>query len=117
MPFFVDPCEDKVGHCNDLCGLDTKDAKVFVSQKCRKTCGICKKNIGISQSQATDCKQSSWGEWLECSKSCGKGVQKRTRSIVTPAKNGGKACTDPNNEEKVCNIEACPGKNQKYTYS
>ena len=64
-----------------------------------------------------NCAWSNWGKFSECSKSCGKGVQKRTRSIVTPAKNGGKACTDPNNEEKVCNIEACPGKNQKYTYS
>ena len=91
-----------------------------MSQKCRKTCGICKggkKKIGSLKSQATDCKQSSWGEWSKCSKSCGKGVQERTRTIVTPAKNGGKACSVPNKEGKACNTEACPGKNQKFKHT
>ena len=91
-----------------------------MSQKCRKTCGICKggkKKIGSLKSQATDCKQSSWGEWSKCSKSCGEGVQERTRTIVTPAKNGGKACSVPNKEGKACNTEACPGKNQKFKHT
>merc|ERR1719510_1176368 len=75
--------------------------KEFVTVSCRKTCGICKV-VPI------DCKHSSWGEWSKCSKSCGKGVQERTRTIVTPAKNGGKACSVPNKEGKACNTEACP---------
>ena len=117
MQPFVEPCEDK-GHCDaSWCGEALH--KSHVSQNCRKTCGICKggkEEIKSSELQATDCKQSSWGEWSKCSKSCGKGVQERTRTIVTPAKNGGKACSGPNKEEKACNIEACPGKNQTFKY-
>ena len=115
MQFFVVSCEDKSGLCTKFfCGLKDQKSKDFVTNNCRKTCGICK-NIGSSKSQATDCKQSSWGEWSKCSKSCGKGVQERTRTIVTPAKNSGKACSDPK-EKKACNIEACPGKNQTFKY-
>ena len=119
MQFFVVPCEDKVGHCTkSFCGKDfAKDD--FVTNNCRKTCGICKggkKDFKSSELQATDCKQSSWGEWSKCSKSCGKGVQERTRTIVTPAKNGGKACSGPNKGKKACNNEACPGKNQTFKY-
>ena len=121
MQFFVVPCEDKFGHCTKFyCGLKDQKSKDFVTNNCRKTCGICKgskKKIGSSKSHTTDCKQSSWGEWSKCSKSCGKGVQERTRTIVTPAKNGGKACSGANKEKKACNIEACPGKNQKYIYA
>ena len=102
-----------------MCAQKEKETKEHVTKNCRKTCGICKggkEEIKSSELQATDCKQSSWGEWSKCSKSCGKGVQERTRTIVTPAKNGGKACSGPNKEEKACNIEACPGKNQTFKY-
>ena len=101
-------CKDKIGgECSVMKGAC--GSVEFVKINCQKTCGICKE-------APTDCKQSSWGEWSKCSKSCGKGVQERTRTIVTPAKNGGKACSGPNKEEKACNIEACPGKNQTFKY-
>ena len=109
MHFFVELCEDKEKFCNaKLCSFGTKTTKAFVSENCRKTCGICK-NIGSSKSQATDCKQSSWGEWSKCSKSCGKGVQERTRTIVTKAQNGGKACVGNNKHSRLCNKRGCPG--------
>ena len=119
--FFVETCEDK-GHCKaEWCGRKDKETKEYVTKNCRKTCGICKggkEEIKSSELQATDCKQSSWGEWSKCSKPCGGGVQERTRTIVTPASNGGKACSGPNKDkEKACSIEACPGKNQKFQHS
>ena len=100
-------CKDKSEHCASMkwgCALGF--IKAFVTENCRKTCGICKGG-------PTDCKKSSWGEWSKCSKSCGKGVQERTRTIVTAAQNGGKACVGVNKENKGCNIRSCPGKNQK----
>lgn len=39
----------------------------------------------------TDCVQSEWADWTECSPFCA-GEQTRTRSIVTPAINGGQPC-------------------------
>jgi len=40
----------------------------------------------------TDCKVSEWSGWSKCSAVCDSGVQERTRSALTEAKNGGDAC-------------------------
>ena len=82
------------------CGLGFM--KEIVTVSCRKTCGICK-------GAPTDCKHSSWGEWSKCSKSCGNGLQERTRTIVTEAQNGGKACVGNNKDSRLCNNRGCPG--------
>ena len=71
----------------------------LVKVNCQKTCGLCK----------VDCKHSSWGEWSKCSKSCGNGLQERTRTIVTEAQNGGKACVGNNKDSRLCNNRGCPG--------
>ena len=56
---------------------------------------------------------SSWGGWSKCSKSCGNGLQERTRTIVTAAKNGGNACNDANKDTRLCNNGGCPGTKSK----
>merc|ERR1719382_214099 len=53
-----------------------------------------------------DCVESEWSGWSKCSKDCEGGVQVRTRSILTKAKNGGKAC-DTVQEEQSCNTGSC----------
>jgi hypothetical protein len=53
-----------------------------------------------------DCVESEWSGWSKCSKDCEGGVQVRTRSILTKAKNGGKAC-DTVQEEQPCNTGSC----------
>jgi hypothetical protein len=53
-----------------------------------------------------DCVESEWSGWSKCSKECESGVQVRTRSILTKAKNGGKAC-DTVQEEQPCNTGSC----------
>jgi hypothetical protein len=53
-----------------------------------------------------DCVESEWSGWSKCSKDCESGVQVRTRSILTKAKNGGKAC-DTVQEEQPCNTGSC----------
>ena len=81
-----------------------------MTKNCRKTCGICKggkEEIKSSELQATDCKQSSWGEWSKCSKSCGEGSQKRQRTVAKTEKHGGKACVGSNTERKPCNTQKC----------
>ena len=39
-----------------------------------------------------NCKVGSWENWSPCSKTCGIGESKRTRTIVRKAKRGGKDC-------------------------
>ena len=60
-----------------------------------------------TQACATDCKMSEWTPWTECTKPCGGGKQQRTRSVETPAANGGAECPSAM-EEQACNTQACP---------
>ena len=53
-----------------------------------------------------DCVVSSWGAWSACSASCGGGTQSQTRTIVTPAANGGAACPALS-QSQACNTQAC----------
>merc|ERR1719210_565652 len=53
-----------------------------------------------------DCVESEWSGWSKCTKECEGGVTVRTRSILTKAKNGGKAC-DTVQEEEPCNTGSC----------
>jgi len=61
-----------------------------------------------------------WQSWSDCSKSCGKGIQTRTRSAQCPpeAKDG----CDPEESSKPCNIKPCSfykrksGQNTKTVY-
>jgi hypothetical protein len=55
---------------------------------------------------AVNCEQSAWSEWSVCDKTCGGGTQKRTRTTITPAANGGVEC-GPLEETQACNMEAC----------
>ena len=59
------------------------------------------------QGCAVDCVMSSYGSWGTCSKTCGGGFQSRTRTIVTPGKNGGASCPCTT-ETQQCNTQACP---------
>ena len=56
---------------------------------------------------------SSWGEFSECSLSCGGGSQIRKRACDNPKPYyGGKDCTHlgPANETRSCNTFYCPSK-------
>ncbi|XP_074649157.1 A disintegrin and metalloproteinase with thrombospondin motifs 3-like [Tubulanus polymorphus] len=52
---------------------------------------------------------SSWSDWNRCSRSCGRGVQYRTRTCnkPTPA-NGGNDCKGFKGQFKLCNKHDCP---------
>ena len=54
---------------------------------------------------------SGYGSWGSCSKSCGGGIQSRSRSCTKPSPaNGGKDCSGSDTETQICNRDACPGK-------
>ena len=54
---------------------------------------------------------SSWGDWGQCSATCGAGVQERTRTCTNPPpSNGGAQCLGTNKETQDCNNGPCPGR-------
>jgi len=59
-------------------------------------------------SPRVNCQWASWNSWQSCSKSCGGGTQKRTRSKLVVAQNGGNECNGSNNETRSCNTNNCP---------
>jgi hypothetical protein len=97
-------CEDKNARCagfKSFCGILQKE----MLQNCKKTCGRC---IGSHNSHATEGNLCSWSKWSSCSKACGNGLQKRTRTIVISAKNGGKQCDGRSKGTRLCN-NGCKG--------
>ena len=49
-----------------------------------------------------------WGEYSECSKTCGGGSQYRTRDVSCTAKNGGQKCPEERKQTRSCNTQGCP---------
>ena len=56
-----------------------------------------------------DCKWGPFGDWSLCSNTCGDGKIFRTRSVETPALNGGKECLGEQMETETCNVQTCLG--------
>ena len=53
----------------------------------------------------------AWRPWSTCTKTCGGGVKRRTRTCSNPApKSGGRACTGSSAESQACNTSPCKGK-------
>ncbi|XP_063969711.1 spondin-1-like isoform X1 [Lytechinus pictus] len=61
--------------------------------------------------KVVDCMMSAWGEWSECSKSCGKGKMLRQRMIKQRPRNGGQEC-GPTRERQSCNVARCVSKSR-----
>ena len=52
---------------------------------------------------------SGYGDWSECSATCGGGTQTRTKTCTNPAPaNGGADCVGDAEETRECNVEECP---------
>lgn len=61
-----------------------------------------------------DCIVSEFSPWSECSKTCGSGLQHRTRHVVAPPRFGGSGC--PNlTEFQVCQSGPCEAEESLYS--
>lgn len=80
----------------------------FESEMCalKKIRGELYKLKGDAAPFFQDCEVSEW-EAMECSHSCGGGVQMLQRNIISPAARGGTACP-PLRQARACNEQACP---------
>ncbi|CAJ1402607.1 unnamed protein product [Effrenium voratum] len=54
-----------------------------------------------------DCSMMDWAKWSDCSASCGDGSQVRSRKMDSLAVMGGKPCTGPLQEVKICKTHDC----------
>jgi hypothetical protein len=62
---------------------------------------------GEIDEQQTDCKVSSWSDFTECTKECGGGTQRRSRTVTTHPDDGGATCPKLT-EKRRCNTVGCP---------
>lgn len=69
----------------------------------------CERTFHLQVTQRVD---GAWTEWSDsgtCSKTCGTGIQLRTRSCTNPAPQyGGDYCSGNNREERTCRRITCP---------
>jgi len=56
---------------------------------------------------ASDCEMGDWKDWGDCSRSCGHGIQVRTRETKNSGNSEGKACPKTV-DARSCNKHACP---------
>ncbi|XP_067942786.1 uncharacterized protein [Watersipora subatra] len=57
----------------------------------------------------TDGVLGEWGEWNDCSQTCGTGQRIRSRPCITEAQNGGTTCAEQGlTSSEECNTNACP---------
>ncbi|XP_022098999.1 SCO-spondin-like, partial [Acanthaster planci] len=78
------------------------------TERCRETVTKAP-SCQASGTCAINCTWNDWAEWSTCSRSCGLGLVRRTRSY-NPAMFGGKECNNKNNtiETRPCSLLACP---------
>ena len=59
---------------------------------------------------AVDGKWGVFSSWSKCTKSCGGGIQERSRECNNPAPaHGGKNCEGEAKETRACGVVKCPG--------
>ena len=56
------------------------------------------------------CEWDEWGEWGTCSKTCGGGLETRTRKIKQREAFGGAPCVGNTTESRPCAMNECPGR-------
>lgn len=56
-----------------------------------------------------NCEFTKWGDWTECSETCGGGWQARLRRVKVHPRFGGSSCEGPLRETVTCNAQACAG--------
>ena len=58
---------------------------------------------------SVDCKWFPFGDWSECSVTCGGGERIAKRAVIEHALYGGKECEGSETKVEVCNEDPCPG--------
>ena len=107
--------------CSKTCGMGFRFRTRKVVRRAAKGGAECPAltETGFCNEQKcpVNCEASSWGEWSQCSTSCGDGRNVRRRKITRQASNGGLPCgmdlpleqrRNPEVESRPCFVESCP---------
>jgi len=66
-------------------------------------------NSNSNSNSPIHCVLSEWSPWSECEGPCDSiGIQTKTRTVVTPAQNGGNPCDRQRESQRSCNTAPCP---------
>ena len=85
-------------------GTETRTRQIRIKDKYGgKSCD----NLTETRKHNVNCVQSAWSDWGACSKTCGGGKQRRTRSILQHPKNSGNKC-EASEQTQSCNTQPCP---------
>eukprot|EP01004_Peranema_trichophorum_P002529 NODE_1581_length_1896_cov_175.363790_g1339_i0.p1 GENE.NODE_1581_length_1896_cov_175.363790_g1339_i0~~NODE_1581_length_1896_cov_175.363790_g1339_i0.p1 ORF type:complete len:386 (-),score=157.57 NODE_1581_length_1896_cov_175.363790_g1339_i0:7-1164(-) len=97
--------------CSVSCGGGSRSRTRVISFQPQNGGAACPATTETSdcntQKCPVDCAMSEWKAWGACSTSCGGGIQKRSRGVITEASEGGAACGSTE-ESAVCNTQPCP---------
>lgn len=100
------------GDCSVPCGNGTQTRtknilqnSLFGGQPCTNFIMSENQNCNNGVCVPVNCTLSSWSNWSDCSKSCGGGIQTRTRTILSESKYGG-TC-DSLLDTQNCNTNVC----------
>jgi len=82
--------------------------EIFEVTTSAKNNGTCEASEGAIRQTPVDvhCK-GDWGDWGDCSKTCGGGTKTRNWITTTKPKNNGTACPDPSTQSQSCNTQSC----------
>jgi hypothetical protein len=101
----------KYGACTASCGGGKAYRKRGIIRHVKNGGVKCPALVGSTTCNSkycpVDCTVSTWGVYSECSVTCGKGSQARTRSVMIGAGLGGKKCPSMKTS-KACNMGNCP---------
>jgi hypothetical protein len=106
------PWEDW-GECTEKCGggQQYRSRKTIGPFNCGSGCkGDLRESRGcndVACAEAMDCAVSDWGDWSECSRTCGGGQEERTRVISHDATLGGRGCAAQMTAVRGCNEMCC----------
>ncbi|EDO49202.1 predicted protein, partial [Nematostella vectensis] len=102
--------------CSATCGGGIQQRTRACSNPAPKNNGTSCESLGPSfETQACNSKPcpvdggfSEWGNYTECSVTCGGGTQMRLRTCTNPQPaNGGRPCLGETTETKDCNLQPC----------
>ncbi|OXB51205.1 UNVERIFIED_CONTAM: hypothetical protein H355_009342, partial [Colinus virginianus] len=98
--------------CSVSCGMGTRSRERYVKQfpedgsMCKVPTEETEKCIVNEECSPSSCLVTEWGEWDECSASCGMGMKRRHRMIkMTPA--DGSMCKAETTEAEKCMMPEC----------